>query len=262
VGASDDSIFTPSYFAAGYRLLSSKRFSSVRFPEMRLKLNYWQRVILLVAINIFLWAGFVFGHAAGLSWERERISMLADRGTRTIESYLRFTNTSARQVRVVAVKPSCGCISTELPKEFFAPGEKGEIKVIFEVGNKLGREEKYVEISTDEPGTPAYRVNLVINIPAWLEFAADDLVWSVSSSTAREQFIRLRSPLHRQLEITKIRYDPNRWKVEISDGEEPHSSYLISIRPVSTSTSLQEALTFLVRFNELERDFVFYGQIK
>ena len=64
------------------------------------------------------------------------------------------------------------------------------------------------------------------------------------------------------LDITRVNYDNQRLKVEVPAGDLRESSYLISIRPVSTDQNMQEAITLHVRFNELERDILIYGQVR
>jgi hypothetical protein len=199
--------------------------------------------------------------ASDLAWKSDTIVLAADRGTKTVEALLQFKNNSSHPVRVVDVKPSCGCISTEMANEVFAPAETGEIKAVFTVGSKSGREEKYIEISTDEADTAPYRINLLVTVPRWLEYDAADLSWP-ASSPAPEKFIRLWSPLDRPLELVAINYDPRRLKVKVLGGMKPQKSFLVSVQPVSTAQSMQEAIAVRMKFNELERDILIYGQVK
>jgi hypothetical protein len=199
--------------------------------------------------------------AGDLTWEQQDVSLTADRGTKAVETKLRFANHTQQTVRILDVKPSCGCITIELAKHIYRPGENGEIRTIFEVGDQVGREEKYVEITTDEPNPGVYRINLIITVPRWIDSTSDDLVWDISADP-KPQFIRVWSPLERSLELTDIHYDHRRLEVVLQRENGGHSSYLISIRPVQTITARREPVSFHVRFNELTRDFLFYGQVR
>ncbi len=222
--------------------------------------RYITRVALVVFAASALSWGIGFG-AQSLAWEKDTIDLTADIGAKTIEKSLRFKNKSSHFVRVVDVHPSCGCISVEMSKDSLAPGEEGEIKVIFKVGSKSGQEKKHIDISSDESGSAAYRVNLVINIPKWIEVEASELIWATSSGAVKK-FIRIWSPLNKPFEIVSTSHDSHRLKVDFPTEARNASSYLIGIEPVSTAEGFQESVAFQVRFNQLERDFVFYAQVK
>jgi hypothetical protein len=201
------------------------------------------------------------GDSEALAWESRTISIEADQGTRVVTATLRFLNRSHQQVRIVSVNPSCGCISTEVGTDVVAAGSRGEVKAMFNVGAKQGREEKYIDITTDEPHSPAYRLNLVVNIPKWIDAESEDLRWPLSSE-ASEKLIRVWSPLGKPLEITRLDFDEGRFNVKILDENRTAESHVLAVRPVATGQSIQETIRFRVRFNELERDFVFYGKVR
>jgi|GEM_PF-377871 len=49
-----------------------------------------------------------------------------------------FTNTGSEQLIIADAKGSCGCTVPEKPEGPIKPGEKGEIKVVFDSTNKKG----------------------------------------------------------------------------------------------------------------------------
>lgn len=57
-----------------------------------------------------------------------------------------FTNTGKHPLKIDRALGSCGCTVPEWPKEEIAPGEKGEIKVVFNSRGKRGRQVKSVSI--------------------------------------------------------------------------------------------------------------------
>ncbi|MDA0931584.1 MAG: DUF1573 domain-containing protein [Bacteroidetes bacterium] len=54
------------------------------------------------------------------------------------EFTLTFTNTGSEQLIIADAKGSCGCTVPEKPEGPIKPGEKGEIKVVFDSTNKKG----------------------------------------------------------------------------------------------------------------------------
>lgn len=53
-----------------------------------------------------------------------------------VEHTFRFTNTGTKDLVISSASASCGCTIPEWSKEPIAPGEKGEIKVLFNSNGK------------------------------------------------------------------------------------------------------------------------------
>ncbi|MDR9398768.1 DUF1573 domain-containing protein [Salibacter sp.] len=82
----------------------------------------------------------------------------------TNEKVFKFTNTGENPLIIQSAKGSCGCTVPEYPKEPIAPGDEGEIKVVYKPGKQKGRQSKTVTIqaNTNPPQT-------VLNITANVE---------------------------------------------------------------------------------------------
>ncbi len=65
------------------------------------------------------------------------------------EHIFTFTNTGEEPLVISNAVGSCGCTVPEYPKEPVAPGEKGEIKVVFSSGKKEGAQTKNVTITAN-----------------------------------------------------------------------------------------------------------------
>lgn len=75
-----------------------------------------------------------------------------------------FTNTGTEPLIIENAKGSCGCTVPEYPKEPIAPGETGEINVIYKPGKQKGSQTKTVTITANtEPR------NTILNIKANVE---------------------------------------------------------------------------------------------
>ncbi|MFK8008604.1 MAG: DUF1573 domain-containing protein [Saprospiraceae bacterium] len=65
----------------------------------------------------------------------------------------KFTNTGNEPLIIKNAKGSCGCTVPQWPKEPIAPGDKGEIKVVFNSKGKMGMQSKRVTITANtDPG--------------------------------------------------------------------------------------------------------------
>lgn len=57
-----------------------------------------------------------------------------------------FTNTGKQPLKIESVTASCGCTIPKWPKKPIAPGEQGEIKIIFSAAGKRGPQHKVVNV--------------------------------------------------------------------------------------------------------------------
>ena len=65
----------------------------------------------------------------------------------------KFTNTGNEPLIIKNAKGSCGCTVPQWPKAPIAPGEQGEIKVVFSSKGKMGKQSKRVTITANtDPG--------------------------------------------------------------------------------------------------------------
>lgn len=64
-----------------------------------------------------------------------------------------FKNTGKEDLIIEACKGSCGCTVPQCPKQPFAPGEEGSIKVKYAT-NRIGAFEKQVRVTTSASADP------------------------------------------------------------------------------------------------------------
>jgi|SRR5690606_3145805 len=65
-----------------------------------------------------------------------------------------FTNTGTEPLIIENAKGSCGCTVPQYPKEPVAPGESGEIKVVYKPGKQKNKQNKTVTITANtEPAS-------------------------------------------------------------------------------------------------------------
>jgi len=74
-----------------------------------------------------------------------------------------FKNEGDAPVTVREVTASCGCTVPALDKKTYAPGEKGVLKVRFDVGDRQGPQNRTVTLRTDTGGTQV--LTLIVNLP-------------------------------------------------------------------------------------------------
>ncbi len=69
-----------------------------------------------------------------------------------VETSFSFTNTGKFPLQISQAQGSCGCTVPEYPKEAIAPGEKGEIKVVFDSNGRPGIQQKAVTLFANIEG--------------------------------------------------------------------------------------------------------------
>ena len=83
-------------------------------------------------------------------------------GVRTFE----FTNTGDAPLIISKVTSSCGCTVPTYPKEPIAPGETGDIEVVYSPGKQQGEQNKTVSITANtEPNVTTLNISATVKTP-------------------------------------------------------------------------------------------------
>lgn len=157
-----------------------------------------------------------------------------------VETTFKFRNKSDKTVKILGLESACSCLSAELDKAEYKPGEEGTGRASFKVSTFVGRHEKFVTASTDDPKQPEWQINFVLDVPAVVDIKPKTLQWFIGDepkSKACLVHFTGDEPM-KILKVTATRenvtYD---WK-EIKEGRE----YLITMTPKSTQEVTMGAL--------------------
>lgn len=97
-----------------------------------------------------------------LEWESTLIELKALAGDDETRREIQFRNNSDRPVAFVEIRPSCDCIAATPSTATLAPHASGTLTVRFQPGERLGLQEKAIDVTTDDaPGKP---VKLVVRV--------------------------------------------------------------------------------------------------
>ncbi len=89
-----------------------------------------------------------------------------DRNVRTTFS---FTNRGESTLKILDTRTTCGCAVPELAKTEYAPGESGEITVIFNPNNRRGAQDRHVTIMTNDPISPSIGLRVQADVQPLIE---------------------------------------------------------------------------------------------
>lgn len=78
----------------------------------------------------------------------------------------KFTNTGKEPLVIENAAGSCGCTVPTYPKEPIAPGETGEIEVVYSPGKQQGEQNKTVSITANtEPNITKLNISATVKTP-------------------------------------------------------------------------------------------------
>lgn len=114
-----------------------------------------------------------------LSWERLHARDSAWSGDKEVDETFRFHNAGPAPVTITSVQTSCSCTTAEPSKATIAPGEDGEIRAVFFIGNRVGPVIKTITVYTsDSPAAPT-ELALEVDIRETISCAPALLSWKV-----------------------------------------------------------------------------------
>ncbi len=157
-----------------------------------------------------------------------------------VQTTFKFRNKGDKAVKVLGIESACSCLSAELDKAEYQPGEVGSGTATFKVSSFKGRYEKFVTVSTDDPKQPTWQVNFILEVPEVVEIKPKNLQWWIGdkpeSKACLVQFVGA-EPM-KIIDIKPTRQNVKfTWK-EIKEGRE----YLITLTPDSTQDTTMGAL--------------------
>ncbi len=78
----------------------------------------------------------------------------------------KFTNTGKSDLIIASASATCGCTVPTWPEKPIAPGESGEIEVVFDSKGKQGQQNKQVTVlANTQPGTNVFALKGTVVAP-------------------------------------------------------------------------------------------------
>ena len=190
----------------------------------------------------------VLGRGA-LTWKSQRIELTAKPSDKEAIGLFQFENSGNSTITITSVQPSCGCTTATLDKPTYAPGEKGEIRAVFTLGDRVGEQEKNIYVVTDDASVPPIPLVLHVTIPELLRYAPRLLMWNVGGERGEKTTA---ISAHSTLPITAIEVSSALPK-EVTARIEPVESgvkYQLFVRPVSTAQVMNVAIAGKATFSD------------
>ncbi len=202
----------------------------------------------------------VASHAA-LEWPMMALTIKADPKLPTAEAVYPFKNSGSEQVVIKRVTTSCDCTKATLAKEYYGPGEAGELKVVFTLGAHTGRQDKDITVTMlDETGKPTV-LHLTVNIPeSPVRLSAASIVWSKGDpATEKTVDVILTDPTHTRLE--NLQCADTRLAVSLVPGKGP-GNYTFILKPTTTDALMQAMVRLQATVNGQPRVYLVQAQVR
>lgn len=166
-----------------------------------------------------------------------------------------FTNTGNMPISILGIRPSCGCVTTSLQKFDYAPGEGGEIKVVFDLGMDefAALQKRTILVTNSEaPQTPTV-LRLVVQVPETVRASPELVSWHSGEHQAKEVVIKS-GPNVEPYRLVQTTFNDN-FNVEVKPEVEGRK-YRLKITPVKTDSPSYAELKFNVLSPSFKRRVV------
>lgn len=203
---------------------------------------------------------FLSGNArADLRWERLRAEIATRPNEKSVDAAFPFVNSGQTTITIEAIKSSCGCTTAALDKRVYAPGEKGELRAHFDIGQRRGLQTKTISVKVADNPTPTV-LTLAVSLAEPMKLQPALVIWEKGAATDAKTLTLSALPGQPIQSVKVTSTDPRmRATVEaIKEGE----NYAIRITPESTATAGFATLTIEAALAGSTQTLRAYAQIK
>jgi hypothetical protein len=183
-----------------------------------------RRLILLLALPL---AAF-----AELKLDAEHVPVNPKPEDEEIKVEFTFKNHGAKTVTIKELQSACSCLSANLDKRSYAAGEAGKGDALFKVSSFVGKHEKVITVTTDDPEQPEWIIRFILNVPAVVDIQPNNVQWWVGEDPSPKKAVVKFAKTH-PMNITNITSTRENVKWETKEIV-PQQEYEITITPTTT----------------------------
>ena len=163
------------------------------------------------------------------------------RNEKEVVAVFPFRNSGKDPVTITSATTSCNCTTVELAKTTYAPGEAGELKAFFEIGGRVGHQEKSITLATSEGPQGYASLTLEVEIRELVTCTPRVVIWH-RGEKAMEKFVELvADPAQKIAQVTASPSLPSiAARIEVM---EPGKRCRLWLKPASTENDIAASVT-------------------
>ena len=173
-----------------------------------------------------------------------------------------FKNDGDKPVRILNLESACSCLSATLDRAIYEPGSSGTGKAEFKVSTFVGKQEKAITVTTDDPKQPEWVVTFIMDVPAVVDIEPKMVQWWIGEKPdAKEVTVKMTGPDPMKItNITSTRENVEYSIKEVKEGRE----FVISVRPKKTDDVIIGALKLETdsKIPKYQRQMAFFGVVR
>ena len=180
-------------------------------------------------MKLFIYFSYLTFYSSlfGLDFQKTKISHPASLKETSYTATYHFTNNNLKEINILKLTPSCNCLAPELSKKSYKPGEKGEIKLVFDFKNKKGLQQNRLLVFVSGDKKPITLV-LEVDIPYPYKYSQRFLIWKEKDRDQKNITMTFHRDLSAKVSLVPVKKDFP-FKVDVLD--QGNGLYNISTKP-------------------------------
>jgi hypothetical protein len=196
---------------------------------------------------------------ATLEWKTTDIQLKTEIGQEQAVAIFPFRNGGDRPVRILSLDPSCSCMAAEPGKEFYAPGESGEIRVELALAGYVGRLRRSLAVETDDPDHKFTELTLTVDISEPVAITPRFLFWQVGERP-EEKSLEIVVAEPAKTTIDGFECGNPQFNVQLRPG--PAGHYRLLVKPADAQQPADAAIHLKAVVGGRAQVYVIYVAIK
>jgi hypothetical protein len=197
--------------------------------------------------------------AASLQWQRTDLQLVAKPGQDSMSAVFVFRNAGDKPVRILALDPSCSCMSAEPDKAVHLPGESGEIRVELALTGYVGRMHRTLAVTTDDAQGKFTDLTVTVDIPESVTITPRFLFWRVGDAPEEKAAeITIADP--KAVTVDGVECSNQRFQAKLLPREA--GGFRLVVKPADTRQPEEGLLHLNVNIGGRPKAFLVYVAVK
>lgn len=175
-----------------------------------------------------------------LEWKAQSLQTRTVPFQSTVDILFEFKNDSSSSVTIYSVQTNCDCLDATTDRKIYQPGQSGQLKARFTVGDRLGLYQRSITVETSEATSPTTHLGVSIEVPEIVSLSQRMLDWRIGS-VGKEQTVVLRPVPGLAIDFHTAQATNEDFIVHlktIKTGE----AYRLTVKPKSTKRAANAAI--------------------